>query len=180
MRNKVSANSKAGQTLAAAAPVSPFHKQREYTFCQQISYFGHSISAKLSRNSPSAKRFPLRKSAQQRGEKGDKSTGGFDRAQQPDKMSSSRPDRASDLGKERWRSTRRQPATVTSEDPSLEHTGASFIGRGRGGRPIPSSSGKLLSVPLSPSSLRIVFCARGARAGTGNPRSHRHKTNDEG
>jgi len=110
----------------------------------------------------------------------ERSTGGLGRAQQPGKMSSSRPNRASNHGKEQWRSVRRQLPTVTYGDPPSEHPGASFFGCGRGGRPIPPSSGTFLSIPFSPSFLRILFCVRGARVRAGNPGRHCRKASDKG
>jgi len=118
---------------------------------------------------------PLEESAQQRREKRDPSSGGPGRAQQPGKMSRPKPDRASNLGKERWRSTRRSPPTVTFGDPPLGHPGASNIGRGRGGWQIPLSPGTSLSIPLSPSSLRTRFCVRWAKVGLGKSGSYRRK-----
>ncbi len=88
-------------------------------------------------------------------------------------MSSSSLGRSSELGKERWRSSRRKPSTVTSEDHPPGHAGSSYVGRNRNGQPTSPPLGKLLSILSSPSFLRILFCIRGARFGTGSSRSHR-------
>ncbi len=91
-----------------------------------------------------------------------------DHTQQSGKMSSFNSSRPSVLGKERWRSSRRKPPTVTSGDQPPGHTGPSSSGCFRDGQPITPSSGKPQSIPFSPSFLGNSSRARGTRFGTGS------------
>jgi hypothetical protein len=90
----------------------------------------------------------------------------------------SSPGHTSELGKERWGSSRRKPSTITSRDHPPGHAGSSYIGRRRDGQPTFPPSSKLLSILFSLSSLRIILCVRGARFGSGSSRSHRRLGND--
>jgi hypothetical protein len=95
-------------------------------------------------------------------------------------MSSSKKDRVSDLGEERWRSSRRQPTTFTSGGHPHGHSGANRIGRGRDGRPISSHSSKLLSIFASTPIRRVLLYVCGERCGygTGCSRCHRCKAGE--
>ncbi|CAK9858893.1 unnamed protein product [Sphagnum jensenii] len=95
-------------------------------------------------------------------------------------MSRPRPDRESNLEKERWKNARRSPSTVTSEDPTSRHPGTSDIGRGQGGWQIPFSPGTSLSILLFPPLLRISFYVRWAKVGSGKLGSCRRKACDKG
>ncbi len=90
-------------------------------------------------------------------------------------MSHSRPRSASNFGEERWKSLRKAPSTITSGSSPLGHPDSSFTGRGRGIRQILSSTSTSLSIPLSPSFIRIYFCVRWGKVGSGKSGSHCHK-----